>query len=297
MTHDLYDHNLKSFPRPKPLLDFEDVPFFGGLPELLRNVKKSLGLDIVFVRAGATLPDMMARYFSVKVEGGKSPGSLALLPSKNIKRSFMSVSEQEEFVTSLALLLGDAYRWQQMFRRYEEELASLIPAPSLDPQEHRFTETLFSIIKEGGKILDFQAASLYLLDEKQSTLKLRSCWGLPEERLLAPPRSLHESLADLEAILGQVVILNENYLMETWMPPEDFSMAVCLPIASPVTIIGTLWFFSDQRRECTERDVSLMEIIAGRLAAELERAAILRGLEMRDNEKKQQNGKLIGLVG
>jgi hypothetical protein len=279
MNEEFYEDNLRTFPAPKPLLDYEDVPFFGSLPELLRSIRSTFGLEIKFIRAGGTLPDIMARCFTIKVENGKSPGCLAIVPPKSIQKNQMNLSEQDDFLTSLALLLGDAYRWQQMFRKYEGELASLIPIPSAEPNESQFSETLFCILKEGAKILDCHAASFYLLETKTNSLKLRSCWGLPEERLLEPPRSLHDSMADLEAILGQVVILNEDYLFESWGTPEDFPTAVCVPVASPMSIIGTLWFFSDRQRNFSEHDLRLLEIITGRLAAEIERAALLRELE------------------
>jgi hypothetical protein len=279
MNNEFYEDNLRSFPGSKSLLDYEDVPFFGSLPELLRSIRATIGLQIEFIRAGGTLPDLMARCFSIKVENGKSPGCLAILPSKNSRRCSMNHAEQDDFVTSLALLLGDAYRWQQMYRKYEGELASLLPIPEFDPNETRFSETLFNILKEGAKIMDCHASSFYILDTKINSLKLRSCWGLPEERLLDPPRSLHDSMADLEAILGQAVILNDDYLFEVWKSPEDFPAAVCVPVASPMSIIGTLWFFSNEWRDFSEHDIRLMEIITGRLAAELERASLLHELE------------------
>ncbi|MDR0611807.1 MAG: GAF domain-containing protein [Planctomycetaceae bacterium] len=279
MNDEFYDDNLRTFPAPKSLLDYEDVPFFGSLPELLRSIRSTFGLEIEFVRAGGTLPDMMARCFTIKVENGKSPGCLALLPSKHVRNHSMNVSEEEDFLMSLALLLGDAYRWQQMFRKYAGELASLLPVPATDNNESHFSETLFTILKEGAKILDCHAASFYILETKTNSLKLRSCWGLPEERLLDPPRSLHDSMADLEAILGQVVILNEDYLFEAWGAPEDFPTAVCVPVSSPMSIIGTLWFFSNRQHCFSEHDLRLLEFITGRLAAEIERASLLRELE------------------
>ncbi|MDR3198921.1 MAG: GAF domain-containing protein [Planctomycetaceae bacterium] len=279
MNDEFYEDNLRTFPAPKSLLDYEDVPFFGSLPELLRSIQSIFGLEIEFIRAGGTLPDMMARCFTIKVENGKSPGCLALLPSKSVRNNSIDISEQDNFLTSLALLLGDAYRWQQMFRKYEGELASLIPISATDINESRFSETLFGILKESAKILDCQAASLYILETTTNLLKLRSCWGLPEERLLSPARVLHDSMADLEAILGQVVILNEDYLLEAWGAPEDFPTAVCVPVSSPMSIIGTLWFFSERKRYFSEHDLGLLEIITGRLAAEIERASLLRELE------------------
>lgn len=278
MNTEFFDNNLHPFPQPKPLLDHEDVPFFGSLPDLLRSIRSTLGLEIVFVRAGGTLPDMMARCFTIKVEGGKSPGHLVLMPAQHPQESAMTFAQQNEFLSSLALLLGDAYRWQQRFRKYEEELATLVPIPLPNLKDLEFTETLYEILKEAAKILGFHAAALYLLDAGNSQLKLRSCWGLPEERLLDPPRNLHDSLGDMEAILGQAVVLNDDFLLESWNAPEDFATAVCVPVTSTMSIIGTLWFYSDRRRQFDSRDLSLMEMITARLAAELERAALLREL-------------------
>ncbi|MDR0390908.1 MAG: GAF domain-containing protein [Planctomycetaceae bacterium] len=276
---EFYEKHLRTFPENSILLDHEDVPFFGSLPDLLRTIRNSLGLDIIFVRAGSRLPDIMSRCFTVKVDGGKSPGNLVLLPSDGVKSEVtMSNSQKEEFVNSLALLLGDAYRWQQMVRKYEEELASVLPIPAIAPDEVQFTETLFNILKAGSRLLNCQASSFYVLDVVSSTLKLRSCWGLPEERLLDVPRDLRDSLADLEAMLGQAVILNEDYLFDTWKSPESFPAAICVPVMSPATIIGTLWFFADKRRNFGERDRYLIEIITGRIAAELERVALQREL-------------------
>ena len=286
MSQEFYEDHLRSFPTLKPLLDYEDVPFFGSLPELLRSIHLTLGLEVEFVRAGGKLPDLMARCFTVKIENGKSPGCLVLLPLKDPKKCLLSPSAQDDFLTSLCYLLGDAYRWQQTFRKYQEELASLLPIPSTDRNDSHFSETLFSILKEGTKILSCHASSFYTLDSKENTLQLRSCWGLPEERLLEPPRQLHDSLGDLEAILGQAVVLNNEFLFEAWGAPEDFQSAVCVPVTSPMSIIGTLWFFSDQQRDFTEKDIRLMEIITGRIAAELERVALLRELEESRNIKQ-----------
>jgi len=289
MNTEFYDQHLRSFPAPKPLLDHEDVPFFGSLPELLRSLRKSMGREVVFVRSGGTIPNIGARCFPVKVDGGKSPGHLVLLPAPKERKGPTNDIEQEELLSSLALLLGDAYRWQQLFRKYEEELASVVPVPSFKPTDRKFTETLFDILKGGAKILNCSAAALYILDETSKSLKLRSCWGLPEERLLDPPRKLHDSLADIEAILGHIVVLNEDFLLESWKSPELFPMAVCIPVASPMSILGTLWFYAEERCNVDDREAALLEIIAGRIAAELERVAVLRELAGKGKAKAKRS--------
>jgi hypothetical protein len=271
----MYDNHLLDLQRFKETLDHKDIPLFGSLPELLQSLGVNLGLDVRFVRTGGTLPDAPEKSFCIDMNSGQSPGQLVLMPNREIHKPKLVGPERHQFLSALAQFLGDAYRWQQTLRQYEEDQAGSV---SLSTAQ-RHGETLYQLLKESAKLADFSAASLYLLDSQQKMLKLRSCWGVPEERLLDPPKPLHDSLADVEAILGQIVVVNEDYLLEMWRVPEDFPMAVCLPVMSQQSIWGTLWLFSDQRRDCTEHELNLMEYIAGRLATELEKSALLRRSE------------------
>jgi len=276
-----YDSHLLDLRRFRETLDHKDIPLFGSLPELLQSLWLHLGLDVRFVRTGGTLPNAIEETYTINISGSPSPGQLVVLPSRDIRKPKLLGQDRKQFLTALAQFLGDAYRWQQALRQYEELQASRIEVLPANREE----ESLHRLLKDSAKLADFSAASLYLLDSQRKMLKLRSCWGLPEERLLNPPKPLHDSLADVEAILGQIVVVNEDYLIETWRVPEDFPMSVCLPVMSQQSVWGTLWLFSDQRRDCTEHELNLMEYIAGRLAAELEKSALQRELEQRELEK------------
>jgi len=266
-----YDSHLVDLQRFKDTLDHKDIPLFGSLPELLQSLWQHLGLDVRFIRTGAPVPDKVEEAYTIGIVGGQSPGQLILLHSRDIRKPKLVGQERHRFLTAFTQFLGDAYRWQQALRQQEEVQAVSIALPSIP----RTGDSLYPLLKESAKLADFSAASLYLLDAQKKTLKLRSCWGLPEERLLEPPKPLHDSLADVEAILGQIVVINEDYLLETWRVPEDFPMSVCLPVMSQQIIWGTLWLFSEQRRDCTEHELNLMEYITGRLATEMEKLALL----------------------
>jgi hypothetical protein len=94
--------------------------------------------------------------------------------------------------------------------------------------------------------------------------------------LAEPPRPLKPALGDLEALSGHVVVLDNPRMFETWNVPErSFAQAVCVPVASPAVSLGTLWVFGAQARTIDDRDTQLLEIVAARVAAELERAMLL----------------------
>jgi serine phosphatase RsbU (regulator of sigma subunit) len=141
-------------------------------------------------------------------------------------------------------------------------------------QKH-LAERLEAVLLAGAEIVGCNAAALYLLDDATTELRLRCSWGLPVDRPAAT-RPLQGALADLEALLGHAVVLRDDNLMSMWNVPEDFPAAVCVPVSSPTTILGTIWVFSSEKRDFNDRQTNILEVVAGRLALEVERETFLR---------------------
>jgi hypothetical protein len=175
-----------------------------------------------------------------------------------------------------AELLHELTECQRALREREAELAACIPPPLRRESTGQFTDRLESVLRGGAQALDCQAAAMYLLDDETAHLKLRATWGLPALRLAEEARPLEGATADLEALVGHAVVLEDERLFEFWRVPESgYAAAICIPLSSPTTILGTLWFYSLSPRSFTKRDTNLAEIIAGRLASDLERKACL----------------------
>ena len=105
---------------------------------------------------------------------------------------------------------------------------------------------------------------------------MRSCWGLPKRRLLDEARPLHDQLADLEAMLGHAVVLEDPAMFGLWRVPEQCAACVCVPISTPTIPLGTLWIYSKEPRGFNDQETNIIEIVAGRIAADLERETMLR---------------------
>ncbi len=181
----------------------------------------------------------------------------------------------QELAESIAEMLQELQQTRCALWQREAELAVGIPVtPHPDEQAH-LAERLEAVLKAGAQAVGCQAAAVYLLDDATRKLKLRSCWGLPRSRFLDPPRSLRGAAADLEALVGHAVILRDSELLPHWKIPEEFRSAVCVPVSSPTTPLGTLWMFCDRRRDFAVDETNLIEIVAGRIAADLERAVLL----------------------
>jgi sigma-B regulation protein RsbU (phosphoserine phosphatase) len=210
-------------------------------------------------------------------------GRLALVPcppayvaANSAVTSSLDLEAVRPLALALANLLGDVNRTKHALWQREAELAAGVPV-SLRPDERQhLAERLQCVLQGGAEALHCEAAALYLLDEATSSLKLRAMWGLPHEKLLEPARPLRGAVADLEALVGHAVVLEDTSLLPHWRcPEEEFAAAVCVPVSTSATPLGTLWLFSRTQREFSDSQTNLAEIIAGRLAADLEREMLL----------------------
>src|SRR5690606_35029530 len=134
---------------------------------------------------------------------------------------------------------------------------------------------LEAALRGGAQAVGCQAAALYLLDDATTQLKRRSAWGLPIDRFTRPARLLEGATADLEALAGHAIVLADPSVCAEWPRPEAFPAAVCVPVSSATMPLGTLWMFSARSRDFRDEEVNVVEIVAGRIATDLEREVLL----------------------
>lgn len=159
-------------------------------------------------------------------------------------------------------------------REREAELATAVPLSAVDDEGHHLADRLEWVLEAGATALGCDAAALYLLDDATQSLKLRVSWGIPRNRLVEPPRALRGAVADLEALMGSAVVLEDVRLAPFWRAPEGFPAALCVPVSTAHTPLGTAWFFSKSPRPFTDTDVQVAEVITGRIVADLERETL-----------------------
>jgi phosphoserine phosphatase RsbU/P len=181
----------------------------------------------------------------------------------------------QDLAEAVADLLQELQQTRCALWQREAELAAGVPVMAHPDEQAHLAERLESVLKAGAQAVGCQAAAIYLLDDATRKLKLRACWGLPRSRFTDSPRPLRGATADLEALIGHAVIVRNAELLPNWQIPEEFRSAVCVPISSPTTPFGTLWVFCDHSRDFSGDETNLIEIVAGRIAADLERAVLL----------------------
>lgn len=249
--------------------------FWPGLDKLCRAFEQVTGWPLQCLPEPATAEAETAVLWS-------APASAAVAEAEQVRVAVaaaegatdsqppVDLNAAVDLAGAIGQLLGDVARARQALWKREAELAAGVPLAPRRNEPH-LAQRLQSSLRAAAQAAGCQSAALYLVDETTTYLKLRSVWGLPQDRLLLPARELARAAADLEALLGHAVVLEDTAEQAGFQPPEGSAAAVCVPVSSSTAPLGTLWVFADRPRAFNDHDVNMVEVVAGRIAAELER--------------------------
>jgi GAF domain-containing protein len=212
----------------------------------------------------------------VESSGGRPRGHFRLTPLPGSAAEPCSdLHDAAELASQLARLVSAYQAVAETLEVREAELASGAALVSPVGKPRQLLKRLKAALRGGARAARCQAAALYLLDERTRELLLRCQWNLPVTRLADAPRPLSEAAADLEALAGCAVVLENAADFPELPMPQPFAAGVCVPVSSSREIYGTMWLFSDRPRRFSARQTGMAEIVAGRLAVELELAAVV----------------------
>ena len=258
---------------------------FPGFSAMQSAIEQLTGWQVAYqvvTQAGALSPSDSLNVLDIH---NTVTGRLSLKQQKPMPEESQVLAKQ--FAEGLATTMTEMQRMRTCLWQKEAELATNIPFIARDEEAH-LAERLEAVLSSSLDAVGGHSAALYLLDDSTSFLNLRSACNLPAERFLEPPRNLDNSLADLEALAGHAVVLEDTSLLPHWKCPESYPSAVCIPVSTSTMPLGTMWVFSDHQRDFDDRDKNLLEVIAGRIAAELEREILLQS----ENESRQLQQQL-----
>lgn len=156
---------------------------------------------------------------------------------------------------------------------------SKLQQPTHD-SKRSYTEGLDELVGEllaaCSRIAGAASAAVCLIDDESKHLTTQFSQG--DADWLGATRPLPNCPADIEALCGSAIVMKDAESVKNWHCPNNCKSAICLPISSATTLLGTLWVFGDQPQDFDDQTIYLLEIIAGRVAAELELVAAWRKL-------------------
>ncbi|MFC1757357.1 hypothetical protein ACFL2H_01135, partial [Planctomycetota bacterium] len=126
-----------------------------------------------------------------------------------------------QLVESISDLTEELISTQLALSEREAELAMAIPVVASSDDAKHLQSRLQSVLRGTCEGLNCQAAAAYMLDETTSFLKMRTQYGLPTVRLTAEARPLRGAVADLEALTGHAVVVEDTDLLPHWNIPES----------------------------------------------------------------------------
>ena len=156
----------------------------------------------------------------------------------------------------------------------EAKLATQVGVNVRSDEGNQLADRLLDSLHRASELTSSDAAALYLLDDATSELKMRSCWGMPAASLAHSPRNLRGSLADLEALMGNAVLLENTRIAPEWNCPEPYAAAMCVPIGSPTMPHGTLWLFSEHIRDFSDSDIDAAKAATEKILSDIERSVL-----------------------
>jgi len=260
-----------------------------GVQQLCGAFERATGWSLKYVPGDVTNSEPATWSQEITNDEELAAGQLVLQEVDRPARSTRRVESDrvQPLAACIGDLLGELHHARQTAWRQSAELATAIPVAGHPDEQHHLAVRLEAVLKGGVDAVGCQAAALYVLDDATTQLTLRSAWGLPADRLPGTSRPLEGATADLQALSGHAVVLEETDLLSHWRCPEPFASAVCVPVSSPTMPLGTLWMFCTEPRDFSDRETNLIEIIAGRLAADLEREVLLReGTSAKKSERQ-----------
>jgi len=260
--------------QPKPVVPNEDL---APLERVCQSFASATGWQLEYSTQPLAKSSLM---WSAPVNPGVgiAPGHIGLYSTPAERDARLPLEAASPLAEAIGQMWAEVLVTRDALWHREAELAAGVPlvVREDDPRAPSLSQRLEAVIKGGAEAIGCQAAALYLLDAATTELKLRASWGLPRRRLTDRARPLAPALADLEAMLGHAVVLVDASMFDYWKVPErKYRSCICVPVSSPSMPLGTLWLFCDRVRDFTDAETNIAEVVAGRLAADLERETLV----------------------
>ena len=200
---------------------------------------------------------------------------VSLQPASSFGQKIKS-QDTLDLASTLAELLNKLSQTRHALRCRDAELAAAVPVVSVDEDGQHLAQRLEGVLRGAAEMMQCFGAGLYMLDEATTCLKLRAEHGLAADVSLQPARRLEDAAADIEAMAGHAVVVEDSHAFSHWQVPHRCGAAICVPVASATTILGTLWLFRELPGDFGPSEQHLAEMTAGRLAADLERSVLIQ---------------------
>lgn len=188
----------------------------------------------------------------------------------------------QRLADGISSLVESLQTCRTQLRAAQTELATCVPASLPADESGRLEHLVRQLMTTATEQFGFRSASLWLIDDDTHCLNQRFATG-PDFPSLIGQRHLGDSRADVRSMTGNVIVMNDINETAHWQAPVRCESAICLPVSSMSNLYGTIWLVAGDGSPVSDRDSCLLEVIAGRIACELERTGLARKLSQQQS--------------
>ncbi|MDP1560775.1 MAG: SpoIIE family protein phosphatase [Pirellulaceae bacterium] len=180
----------------------------------------------------------------------------------------VSRAESEKLVANINRLVS---RIERLELNQHQSQGTLIEANEDSPLiPTNLSDKVANLLRFAKQEFSAMGAAVYMLDEATTHLRLRSMIApVPFASEVESVRSLENSLADLESLIGNKVNIHSREMGETWKIPRPFQFGWCVVLGTKNLPLGTIWIFFSQERSPTVKELEFLESLNNQLYSEI----------------------------
>ncbi|MFH1079939.1 MAG: GAF domain-containing protein [Pseudomonadota bacterium] len=218
---------------------------------------------------------------------GRMIGTLALYTA--VARKF---SKREiEFLTVLAEHGGMAIEHARLVKKLKDNTRMFLDLAAGINASLNLKDILQALTTDVATALGVKAATIRLLDEDRTNLKLVASYGLSEKYLNKGPISTEKSIA--EALKGKPVVVknasrDQGVQYKKEKKEEGIVSILCVPIKAKDEVIGVLRLYSAAPRDFSEDEIMQVTALAYQGGLAIQNASLYLMLKCDMKELKEE---------
>lgn len=251
--------------------------------DVARRLERALGWPVTFDAPSDSDGDASRDCWHADIQDGiQKIGRLTLQLPDDPRRDagFTSARELTDLMAEVLSRLATAAR---KLDTRSQDISTLVEIGKSVPRSADLPTALAQLLKAVTQISGLWCGAFFLIDPRDSQLRLRATHQLPAKKVPAPLRAIDLETPDGRAWRSGAVRLNRKHANDRNWLPEGMAVGLGVPILSPSGYLGMLWCFDRRQKALGDWEEQVLQSVAAQIAAVLERTVLLK-----ESEQQQQ---------
>lgn len=255
------------------------------LSTLCSKLSHTLGCEVSFHAAcepgAAAVPPSHVVWQRPVHAGGELAGHLRVQSTAPAEGT--AANQMVETATLFAEVLERLVSLESLLQERDQQARSLDELGRMEDAPPALPDVVRRCLRVALQTCQAWGAAFFLADATQTSLQLRMAETLTPGSLPHPRRPRGKSPDGRALAQGEVLLSVLNEADREWLP-DGCRIAAVTPVQTTAGPLGTLWIYERRQREWSQRELQSLRMVAGQLAAGLERIVLLQEREARQKQ-------------